>query len=156
LYAAWPVSSLFFLVFIAFCPLLYLAEVSRKKVHFFWLIFMAMLIWNAGTTWWIWNSTDIGSIAAIIANSLLMCLPWWGYYGIHKKAGKTISYLSLIAYWMLFEYIHLNWQLSWPWLSLGNVFASHPEWIQWYEYTGISGGTLWVLLTNILCWELFQ
>ena len=50
---------------------------------------------------------------------------------------------------MLFEYIHLNWQLSWPWLSLGNVFAANPNWVQWYEYTGIAGGTLWVLLVNI-------
>jgi apolipoprotein N-acyltransferase len=43
----------------------------------------------------------------------------------------------------------LNWQLSWPWLTLGNVFASHTSWVQWYEYTGVSGGTLWILLVNI-------
>lgn len=156
LYAAWPVSPLFFLVFFAFCPLLYLAENTQKKVTFFWQVFFAMLLWNAGTTWWIWNSTDIGSIAAIIANSLLMCLPWWGYFGLRKKTSKTLSYIGLITYWMLFEYIHLNWQLSWPWLSLGNVFASNTIWIQWYEFTGISGGTLWVLLTNILIYELIK
>ena len=66
-----------------------------------------------------------------------------------KKYGRSIGYFSLICYWMLFEYIHLNWQLSWPWLSLGNVFAANPDWVQWYEYTGIGGGTLWVLLVNI-------
>jgi apolipoprotein N-acyltransferase len=154
LFAAWPISPLFFLVFVAFCPLLYLAESSHKKSHFFWLVFFGLLVWNGSTTWWIWNSTDIGSVAAIIANSLLMCIPWIGYFSMRKKMGKGLGYLSLISFWMLFEYIHLNWQLSWPWLTLGNVFASHPEWVQWYEFTGVSGGTLWVLLTNILVWEI--
>jgi apolipoprotein N-acyltransferase len=38
---------------------------------------------------------------------------------------------------------------------LGNVFASHPYWVQWYEYTGVSGGTLWILLVNIMVKETF-
>lgn len=156
LYAAWPESPLTLLIFVGFCPLLFIADNSTKKTSFFWYCFLALLTWNVGTTWWIWNSTDVGSIAAIIANSLFMCLPWWGYYTIQKKMSKTVGYLSLVCFWMLFEYIHLNWQLSWPWLSLGNVFASHPEWVQWYEYTGVSGGTLWILLTNILLYELIQ
>ncbi|HEY6978546.1 MAG TPA: apolipoprotein N-acyltransferase, partial [Chitinophagaceae bacterium] len=59
-----------------------------------------------------------------------------------------------VAFWMMFEYIHFNWQLSWPWLTLGNVFASHVDWVQWYEYTGTSGGTLWILVINILIFEL--
>ena len=116
--------------------------------------FITTLTWNAFTTWWIWNSTDVGAIAAIIANSLLMTLPWWGYFIFKKRYGKRTGYLSLIAFWMMFEYIHLNWQLSWPWLTLGNVFALHVDWVQWYEYTGTSGGTLWILLINILLFEL--
>lgn len=113
-----------------------------------------MLIWNASTTWWIWNSTDVGSVAAIIANSLMMCIPWVGFFAVKKRSGKTFGYTALVVFWMLFEYIHLNWQLSWPWLTLGNVFAAHPEWIQWYEFTGVSGGTIWVIVTNILIYEL--
>jgi apolipoprotein N-acyltransferase len=58
----------------------------------------------------------------------------------------------LTAFWMMFEYIHLNWQLSWPWLTL-NIFALHVDWVQWYEYTE-QAGTLWILLINILLFEL--
>ena len=154
LFAVWPVSPLTFLIFIAFVPLLFVADQTEKRNKFFGFTFIALLIWNASTTWWIWNSTDVGSVAAITANALLMCLPWWGYFIFKNKYGKIIGYISLISFWMLFEYIHLNWQLTWPWLTIGNVFASHPEWIQWYEYTGVSGGTLWVLLINILVFEL--
>lgn len=153
--AAWPVSPLTFLIFIAFIPLLYLAEKVQNKRTFAFLTYLAMLTWNVGATWWIWNSTDVGSVAAFLANSLIMCLPWWGYRVFKRKFGQRIGYIALILFWMAFEYIHLNWQLSWPWLTLGNVFASHPNWVQWYEYTGTSGGTLWVIGLNIFLFELF-
>lgn len=116
-----------------------------------------MFVWNVTTTWWIWNASPQGAIAAFLANSLLMCFPWLGFKIAKKRLGTTVGYLSLIAFWMCFEYIHLqDWGLSWPWLTLGNVFATHPEWIQWYSYTGTSGGTLWVLLSNIFVFLLFN
>lgn len=157
--AAWPamLPPLFtILIFFAFIPLLFVADHVQKRNRFFFHAFMTLLIWNTVTTWWIWNSTDVGSIAAIIANALLMCLPWSGYFIFKNKFGKNIGYVSLISFWMLFEYIHLNWQLSWPWLTLGNVFASSIQQIQWYEFTGVSGGTLWILLVNILVYEAIQ
>lgn len=150
LVASWPASSFTGLVFLSLVPLLVMADniISRRK--FLLYIFIAMLTWNTGTTWWIWNSTDVGSIAAMVANSLLMCLPWWGYHAFKQRFGSTPAYGAMVIFWMAFEYIHLNWQLSWPWLSIGNVFAMQTDWIQWYEYTGIGGGTLWVLLVNLL------
>ena len=109
-----------------------------------------MLVWNVATTWWIWNASAPGAVGAFLANSLLMCLPWLGFKMAKKWLGEKTGFAALIAFWMCFEYIHLqDWGLSWPWLTLGNVFATHPEWIQWYEYSGTSGGTLWVLCVNI-------
>jgi len=67
-----------------------------------------------------------------------------------------MGYCSLIIFWLTFEYIHHNWELSWPWLTLGNVFATHPAWVQWYEYTGTTGGSLWVLLSNVIVYSLFK
>jgi apolipoprotein N-acyltransferase len=156
LWAAWPLSPLTFIIFVGFVPLLYLADIVENKRTFFLLAFIAMLTWNVLTTWWVWNSTDVGSIAAFIANSLIMCLPWWGYRVCKRKHGRVLGYAALVLFWMGFEYIHLNWQLSWPWLTLGNVFASNPNWVQWYEYTGTSGGTLWVLLVNVLAYNLIR
>lgn len=152
LFIAWPVSPLMPVVFVAWIPLLIVAERTLTASRFFGLVFLATLIWNTGTTWWMWNSTDVGTIAAIMFNSMLMTFPWWGYYHLKKK-GKIIGYISIISFWMCFEYIHLNWQLSWPWLSLGNVFALYPDSIQWYEFTGVQGGTLWVLTANIFIYE---
>ena len=126
----------------------------RRRKFFGW-VYLSMLVWNIGATWWIWNSTGPGAAAAILANSLLMCLPWLGFHWVKRNCGDTIGYFSLPVFWLSFEYIHLqNWGLSWPWLTLGNVFAMHPNWVQWYEYTGASGGGLWILATNILLFHL--
>ena len=111
-----------------------------------------MLIWN-GTTWWIWNSTVPGGVAAILANSLLMCLPWMGFNNVRRRRGKSSVMLALILFWLSFEYFHLNWGLSWPWLTLGNVFACHPKMVLWYQVTGTSGGSLWILVVNILLFQ---
>lgn len=154
LFLAWPVSPLMPIIFIAWIPLLIVADKTSSTSRFFGLVFIGTLVWNAGTTWWMWNSTDIGTIAAIMFNSMLMTFPWWGYHHLKKK-GKQPGYIALIAFWMCFEYIHHNWQLSWPWLTLGNAFALYPDSVQWYEYTGIQGGTLWILLANIFLYETY-
>ncbi len=85
----------------------------------------------------------------------LMCLPWLGFHAVRKRLGNTLGYTPLFSLWLSFEYFHLqDWGLSWPWLTIGNVFAAHPDWVQWYEYTGTSGGGLWILVVNILLFQL--
>ncbi|UCJ07658.1 apolipoprotein N-acyltransferase [Chitinophaga pendula] len=154
LWGAWPTSPLTPLIFIAFLPLLYLAEKLQSRGAFFGAVFLSMLIWNSCTTWWVGNTTvPLSGVLANFANSVLMSIPWLGYYNTRRRLGTTPGYFALIVYWLTFEYIHLNWEFSWPWLSLGNVFAMHPNWVQWYEWTGGSGGALWILATNILVYE---
>ena len=40
-------------------------------------------------------------------------------------------------------------QISWPWLVLGNAFARSIRSIQWYEFTGTLGGSLWIWAANL-------
>ena len=156
LFAAWPVSPLTALIFVAFVPLLWLEQQATSRKKFFGWTYLTLVVWNIASTWWVLNSTLIGGISAILANALLMCLPWIGFYNIKKKRGEKAGYAALILFWLTFEYVHLNWELSWPWLTLGNVFASHPGWVQWYELTGTSGGSLWVMLVNVLIFLLLR
>lgn len=115
-----------------------------------------MFVWNLLTTWWIYNASFAGAALAIILNSLLMCVPWLLMRHIKNKLGNTAGVISLITFWLSFEYIHHQWDLSWPWLTLGNVFALHPQWIQWYEVTGTTGGSLLTLLVNIVVYHIFK
>lgn len=156
-FLAWPPMPLTPLLFVAFVPLLYITHKVPQRFYFLIGLFAGLFFWNLSTTWWIWNSTLIGGWLAIIANSLLMCIPWLGYRWVRSTTNRSFGYLALVVFWMSFEYLHLqDWGLSWPWLTLGNAFAARTEWVQWYAITGSSGGTLWVLLVNVLLFELWQ
>ena len=154
LWACWPTSPLTFLVFLAWVPLLWLEARSTRLLRFWGLTYLAMLLWNAGTTWWVGNTTaPLSGVLANVLNALIMTIPWIGYWKTRRRFGQRAGYLSLAAYWLTFEYIHLHWELSWPWLTLGNVFAGMPRLVQWYEWTGTSGGSVWVWVLNLLVFD---
>jgi apolipoprotein N-acyltransferase len=157
---AWPVDGFYPLIFIAWVPLLMaeqqLKQTGKTHVVFLFHSFMAMLLWNVLTTWWIKNASFGGALMAIIANSIIMAFVLYMFHRVKVKKGAKIGYTALIAFWMTFEYVHLRWDITWPWLNLGNVFANQIEIIQWYEYTGVFGGTLWVLLINVFVVQLLQ
>ncbi|MBK9291575.1 MAG: apolipoprotein N-acyltransferase [Bacteroidetes bacterium] len=151
--AAWPARGLSFVIFFAWVPLLYVQQElgNRKQRGMFRLAWLSFLVWNTLTTWWIWNSTEIGAIAAIGLNSLFMALVFKAFHftKTHLYDNKKGN-LVLVFLWLAWEWFHLHWDLSWPWLNLGHVFSGQTRWIQWYEYTGVAGGSAWVLLVNIL------
>lgn len=153
-----PPLPLTFVLFIAWIPLLMVeSEIAatggpRAGRQVFRYAYHAFIVWNILTTYWVGNAAFVAGLFAISVNALLMTIPFmlfhWG-----KKFMPRLSYLLLVAYWITFEYLHLRWELSWPWLTLGNAFAEFPSWVQWYEYTGVLGGSLWILATNILLWK---
>ncbi len=155
LWVAWPAAGFTPLLLIAFIPLLFLEEkiysekLNGKKTKLFKWSYLSFLLFNLLTTWWIYFASDWGMVMAVTCNALFMATVFQLFHLTRLRFGDRIGYLSLICYWTAFEYLHLNWALSWPWLTLGNGFAALPDWIQWYEYTGILGGTVWILLSNV-------
>jgi apolipoprotein N-acyltransferase len=147
-------GSLTPLVFISWIPLLCIEYfVSKQKYRsskVYLHAFITFFIYNLGTTWWIWNASPEGAIFAIVLNALIMAFVFYFFHKIKKNHSEKIGYLVLILIWISFEYIHFHWELSWPWLNFGNVFSITPSIVQWYSITGILGGTLWILLINII------
>ena len=150
--AAWPTWGIAPLIFIGLVPLLLLENriAQDKNGRLFWLSFLAFLIWNVATTWWVWNATPAATLAWIL-NALFMATVFQVFHLTKKKVcNKPWGNFFLIPYWMAFELLTYWWSIKWPWLNFGHAFSTKHEWIQWYEYTGVAGGTLWILLTNIL------
>lgn len=156
--AAWPARGFTPLVFLALVPLLWAEdEVYRHRScggtgfrPVFLYAFTAFLVWNILTTYWIWYSTPAAAMAWV-ANALIMATVFWLYHLTTRRwPSAGVRSVVLIVYWLAFEYIHHIWDIAWPWLTLGNVFATQPAWVQWYEYTGVEGGSVWVLAVNML------
>ena len=162
LWLGFPTMPFTFLMFVGFVPLLWVYRQVRAhsspKSHWqlFRYVFCAMLTWNILSTWWVCNAGFLAGIVANILNALLMTVPWVMYHRIEPRLKLWQGYVALVSFWMTFEHIHQSWDMSWPWLTLGNALAQQPTWIQWYAWTGTSGGTLWILVVNILCYSLLR
>ncbi len=117
---------------------------------------VAMLSWNLFATWWIKNASFAGLMAAVLVSSFYMAITFVLYSAVKRRAGRVPGYVSLVIFWLAFEFAYLHGEISWPWLTLGNGFMFDLKLIQWYEYTGILGGSLWVLIVNILIFELIR
>ncbi len=153
----WYAHGFVFLVFFALIPLFSLSEISLRegKRNAFGrgilLFYPAFFVFNLITTYWIAYCTVPGAAAAVILNALLQTLTFSAWHACRKQVKNgALQVVMLIAFWISFEYLHLNWDLTWPWLNLGNVFAYTPDIVQWYSVTGTAGGTVWIILLNFL------
>lgn len=118
--------------------------------HFWWWHYCTFVLWNAITTFWVYNATVGGAVFAILANSLEMSVVFELFRWTRKRLGGALPYVFLPAAWIAWEkwYLTLS-QISWPWLVLGNSFAESVRLVQWYSVTGTLGGSLWVWASNL-------
>jgi apolipoprotein N-acyltransferase len=146
---AWPPNPFAPLVIVGICLLLYLRNYQQKQglndVWFWIYVFVALGIWNGIVLWWLPNTTFYPGILAIFISSLLLSLPFIAYHYLAKFQNLLWSYISFIGCFILHEYILLQGELAFPYMTLGNSLAMYPEVIQWYEFTGVLGGSLWIL-----------
>jgi apolipoprotein N-acyltransferase len=153
---AWPaVGGFTAIAFVAWLPMLHaerlhdLRTAGRKRA-FFPYVLLGLFVWNALTTYWFYlvsepMATKLISVGIpVVGNTLLMGIPWWLSRVVKRRIGVPWSKVMLVLAWLAYERMHHGWDLQWPWLSIGNVFGTQPAWVQWYEYTGIFGGSLWV------------
>ena len=148
-----------YLSLVAFVPLLFaekMAEETGKK-GFCWWHYLCFLLWNVATTFWVCNATVGGGIFACVANAFQMSLVFGLFRWSKKYLKGVLPYLFLLFAWVAWERWYLTWaQISWPWLVLGNSFARTTSWIQWYEYTGTVGGSVWVWACNLAVFGLLM
>lgn len=161
---SWPTYGVPFFIFFALVPLLMMehgvskfSDYKRKSWIVFGLSYLCFVIWNVVTTGWLYGSKNpdgshslMAVIFPVLVNSLLYSLVFQCYHWYKNAQGTYWGLGFLIAIWMSFEKFHLGWELTWPWLNLGNVFSDYPKLIQWYDTLGATGGSFWILLINIL------
>lgn len=159
----WPeIGDQTYLLFVAWVPLWLIADLDKSYAG--WKAFLdgllAFGVWNLGCTWWIWYASAGGSIMAILGNTVLMSMVYSIAIWIRQHTDRRKGLMALVFGWMAWEYGHLHWDLTWTWLNLGNGLVNWNSAIQWYEVTGVPGGTLWILMSNVvvlnLTWRKYQ
>jgi apolipoprotein N-acyltransferase len=170
LWIAWPPTPYTtFLLFFGFVPMLLAMEniiqstSAKKGKQIFNTAFIGFFVWNVGSVYWVYNALkQVGNVAAIPVTlipyslgPLLMATACWLYYRLRLLTGRSWGLAGLVCLWIGYEYLHQSWDLNFPWMTLGNGFAVSHQWIQWYEYTGIYGGSVWIWMVNILAFLIY-
>jgi apolipoprotein N-acyltransferase len=159
-----PPSPLTFVVIFAWIPWfavetgIYQSQDKIRPGKVFLYSYHTFVLWNIIATFWVTNTALIAGFMAIFVNSLFMSTVVMMIHIVYRKIaerfqvknGNKLAALVFISLWISFEYLHHEWELSWPWLALGNSMAQYPWAIQWYEITGMFGGSLWILALNWL------
>ena len=171
LWIAWPPTpyTTFFL-FIGFVPMLVAVEniirsdYKKKGKKIYGTAFLCFLVWNTLSVYWVYNALKMVGAAAALPVSLipysfaplLMAAAVWLYYRFRLITKRGWSLVALVCFWVGYEYLNQSWDLRFPWMTLGNGFAVMHQWVQWYEYTGIYGGTVWIWAVNILLFLIYN
>lgn len=146
---------------VALVPLLIISESYSDSRRDFWRMAgwtaLVSLLWNAATIWWVWIATPIGPITAAIICTIYNLVAVMAYHYTAKRAPRAVAYTLLATLWIATEWAYNSAEvMTFPWLLLGHGFSGDVWAVQWYEYTGIFGGTLWVLASNIAIFELLR
>lgn len=158
--AAWPgIGGMAPLAFVAWLPLLHAERVhdtlGGKRSFVPWVL-LAHFVWNASCSWWFFLVSEplptriVSVTAPVVVNTWLMTMPWWLKRVTARIISQRVAVPAFMVLWLAMERLHHGWDLQWPWFSLGNVFGFWPAWVQWYEVTGMLGGSLWVLMVTFL------
>src|SRR5690606_13223772 len=140
LWLAWPpISYTSPVLLFALLPILIAIEnihqsnQGNKGRKVFGVTGITFLIWNTTSIYWIWNASPEGSFVAYFLGALLMTLSFYLYYKAKTITKPYIADILLAGFWCSYEYLHQTWDLNFPWMTLGNGFATTPQLIQWYE-----------------------
>src|SRR5674476_238344 len=116
---------------------------------FFILILPGFVIFSILVLGWMRVASITGAVCVIMGLSFLMAFSLWLAHIVRLRAGNLPGFISMITFWLGYEFISLNINIISPWLNLGNGLSKDILFIQWYEVTGTAGGSLWILCSNL-------
>jgi apolipoprotein N-acyltransferase len=154
LWLGWVAGGFF--LFVAFLPLFEIevlyrtSQVRNGKWHFWGFTFLGLWLGNLLLFSWLFAASVLATLMLTFLNALLMLIPFMLFRITKNSIDDAYGYFSFVLYWLALEYLQLHSPLATSALVLGNAFATLPNWVQWYEFTGVLGGSLWILSINIL------
>lgn len=153
---SFPPVNLSFLSIPAFFLFFMLADRCDSARQTAYYSYAGFLFWNLITTYWLMMASTIAGVAANLANSVLMTIPMAIAYYIHKKnRNPFLIAVAQASAWVGYEFLHHHWDLSWPWLVVGNAWSNQVSLIQYISITGYMGISFWVVLTASLAYQTY-
>lgn len=156
----WCVQAFWPVIFVSLVPILLLNnELAYQKAsfsHSFFLSYTAFFVMNTCVAWWLVNSSLSVFVLALVINPLLMSVPSLLYVAVISRIAVRQRMLLFASLWVGWEWVQLHVGGFVPWLVFGNALAASTRSIQWFEFSGVLGGSSWVILANIFVFKIIE
>jgi apolipoprotein N-acyltransferase len=158
---SFPPFDLGILACFGLVPLLVVLQGVRSTKRALWYVYVAMLVFHAISINWTGGFVHANDPYMMIAGSLTILvhplfyfIPMGIFLLIRRQFKEHLALIILPILWVGYEFSHSLTEWSFPWLTLGNSQTYDLSRIQFIEYTGVWGLSLWVLVINILAYHL--
>ena len=157
-----PVGGLFGVA--GLVPLLLAMERTTSWKQALRWCYGAFLLFSALTTWWVgsWQANAdpwlmTSCILLVIIHPFFFVLPILLYRAVRNAVSYSFALIFLPLLWCSGEYLHALTDASYPWLTLGNTQTYNLPYIQFIEYTGVWGVSLFMLIqSSVITWYLLN
>lgn len=158
--ASWPPSSIGIFLLVALIPFFeaerLMLERKQPAVLFAGCSILFSFVWHLiSQSWFVELGVGV-ALSTMLLNSLLLTLFLVPAHLLKRKGWLVAGDMAFVSGWISFDFLHLNWELAYPLLGLGNGLAAFPLLVQWYEMTGVLGGSCWILVANLLGFRLYR
>ncbi len=149
----WYTEGVWFLSILGgFVPLFFIQKNSKHPLLWAALTFF---LWIMATLWWVSIATILALVMVPLVGMIFTFVPWAIFHKLTKKnCSESVKWTLFVTIWICAEAAYTHQDISFPWLTLGN--AANPVFAQWYSATGVFGGSLWILICNILIFKLIE
>ncbi|MFQ5572214.1 MAG: apolipoprotein N-acyltransferase [Rhodothermales bacterium] len=154
-----------FLSWVALVPLFLLWDRVESIWRFLAEIYTAFLIAYAIAFFWPllhtflrdhpFSETALLSFGALLLTPLALSIPFAASLPFLRKKGRPVGLMVFILFYLAVEFGMRHGPLDFPWPVLGTTQGGLVPLIQFAEYTGVAGLSLWVLLLNAFLFGLF-
>jgi len=118
---AWEVKALFFLLFVAFLPLLHIVQIKQS----FWRSFLSFYIpfflffGFSNLDLFLEGFKTTALVVGLLTLPAIWSLPFLLSKWTYKKSSTTLMLLAFPFYYTALEVLNYYWEIAFPWHHLG-------------------------------------
>jgi len=136
-------------IFLGIAALLALLDATRKYgiAAQLGLVAFLLILSAFSRSWFVGDSISLILILAGTLAGLISCLTLLVAQRIVRRSAALLSFFIV---WIGVESLVLSFAPFANGFILGNTIQGVPNWVQWYSFTGVIGGSAWILLVNMM------
>ncbi|MBL7860141.1 MAG: hypothetical protein JNJ65_03185 [Cyclobacteriaceae bacterium] len=146
--AGWLMKSFPVLMFVGLAPLFAIADQAKDHAspwNRFELILLALVV-----TFVTAHVFDFSYIIFVCVQAIALTLAFVGYAFSYQNLGSRLGKFTIIFFWLGLEYAFLKLPWRNDFVFLSDALLILPTWCTWNVYTGYLGGSVWILVVNLL------